>query len=214
MSAWQEAVRYYEAALAVATDLLPLPEQAALHYRMGLAYYHDQDVDPCLEHYEHAIAAYRLTDDVHGLASVLMDKTETQFTLASLPFGVQADLHPLEEALEVLGEDAPGLRGRIYTVMSQVYRFGKQADRAQAMAQQALALGQALADDELCARASFALGLAYLPSLQIHNALESWHNALAAARRINHLQWQGLSLARIPLCLALLGRLEEAEAVP
>ena len=132
MFAWEEAARYYEAALAVAesTEHFTPHNRAALHYRTGLAYYRDQDVGPCLDHYDKAIEAYRLTGDVRGLAQVLIEKTRVQFTLAAVPYGTLINVKPLEEALEALGESEPGLRGNILATMTEVYWHAKQTDRA------------------------------------------------------------------------------------
>jgi hypothetical protein len=213
--AWGDTARYYEAALAVAesTGELSAQDQAELHYRTGLAYYRDQDVGPCLDHYDKAIAAYRFAGDVRGLSQVLMQKTETQYTLASVPLGVLADVQPLQGTLTVLGDDEPGLRGRILAIMSQVYRVARQEAHAKATAQQALAIGQRLQDDQLCTRAGFALGLAHIHGLHVREALESWQSALASARRTDDLLLQGLPLQRMPLGFTLLGQFDDAEAV-
>jgi tetratricopeptide (TPR) repeat protein len=76
-----------------------------------------------------------------------------------------------------------------------------------------LDIGQHLKDDHLCARASFALGLAHIQNLHMQEALESWQYALEAARQADDLLLQGFPLQRIPLGLILLGRFDEAEAV-
>jgi class 3 adenylate cyclase/DNA-binding CsgD family transcriptional regulator len=215
MFAWGEAAQFYEAALAAAeaAGRLSTLERADLHYRAGLARYRDQDVGPCLAHYEEAIAAYRLAGDLAGLANVLIGKTETQYTLASVPLGALPDLQPLEEVLAALGEREPALRGRILSTMAQVYRNARQADKAVAMAQRALALGRSIGDDHLCARASSALALAHIHGLQVREALACYESALSYARRTDDLWLQGWPLQRMPLALTLLGRLEEAESV-
>src|SRR5262249_16816121 len=81
--AWGEAARYYEAALsaATATDRFSAHDRAELHYLAGLAHFRDMDVGPCLDQYEKAIEAYRLTGDMRGLAQVLKDKVGVHFTL-------------------------------------------------------------------------------------------------------------------------------------
>jgi DNA-binding winged helix-turn-helix (wHTH) protein len=211
--AWSTAARYYEATLAAAesTGRLSAQERAALHYRAGLAHSRNQDAGPCLDHYDRAIAAYQQAGDLRGLAQVLLDKTELQYTLASVPLGTLADLQPLEEVLEALHTHEPGLCGRICAVLAQAYRHARQGAKAQAMAQRAFGLGRDLGDDELCARAGAALGLGYMQSLQVREALDSWHQAIAAARRLHNLWLEGCPLARLPLGFVLLGQLEEAE---
>jgi len=213
--AWDEAAHYYEAALAAAeaTGGLTLPEKAELHYWAGLAHYWNQDVGPCLAHYEKAVEAYRMANDIRGLAQVLMRRAETRYTLASVPLGTLIDVQPLKEVLEALGEREPRLRGRILAIMSENYRMARQTDKAKELATQALTIGQHLQDDHLCSHACSALALAHIQGLHVREALESWQRALVYARRANDLILQGWPLQRIPLPLILQGRLEEAEAV-
>jgi class 3 adenylate cyclase/DNA-binding NarL/FixJ family response regulator len=213
--AWDEAAYYYEAALSAAesTGQLSVHDQAELHYWAGLAHYWNQDVGPCLDHYEKAIAAYRLTDDVRGLAQALIGKTHTRFTLASVPLGALADLQPLEDVLTALGDRDPELRGHILAIMAEVYRQARQSANAQEMAQRALEIGQCLKDDRLCARASSALALAHINGLYLREAFECWQQALDYAQRTNDLILQGWPLQRMPLALTLQGRLDEAETV-
>ncbi|MFI5373723.1 MAG: AAA family ATPase [Candidatus Rokuibacteriota bacterium] len=210
--AWGEAAYYYEAA-AGAGDHVAGQDRADLHYRAGLAHYNDQDVGPCLHHYERAIELYHQVGDIRGLAQALMEKTRTQFTLATVPFGTLADIKPLEEVLVALGDLEPGLRGHILAVIAEAYRNGRQAEKARARAQEALEIGRRLEDDLLSAYASFALALSYANDLHVVEALDGWQNALVYARRAEDVIREGWALTRIPLALTLLGRLEEAETV-
>jgi class 3 adenylate cyclase/tetratricopeptide (TPR) repeat protein len=213
--AWSEAAYYYEAALAAAkfASRLSTEDRASFHYRAGLAHYYDQDVGPCLHHYDKAIDAYREIGDIRGLAQALMEKTRTHFTLATVPLGTLADLKPLEDVLGALGDREPGLRGHIAAVMSEAYRNGRQAEKARQRAQQALEIGQQLGDDYLCAYASFALGLAHINDLHVREALDGWQNALAYARRADDSIREGWALHRLPLVHTLLGTFDDAEAV-
>jgi tetratricopeptide (TPR) repeat protein len=215
VSAWGEAAHYYEAALAAAesTAHLTVQERAILHYRAGFARYRDMDAGPCLDHYDKAIVAYRLVGDAPGLAQVLIEKTRLHYTLASVPFGTLIDMRPLEETLEALGEHEPGLRGRIAAVMAEAYWTARQTDQAEAVAQHALDIGQHLADDQLCTQASFALALAHMQRTHVQEALQTWQDSLTYARRTADLWLQSWPLQRIPGALALLGRLDEAEAL-
>jgi class 3 adenylate cyclase/tetratricopeptide (TPR) repeat protein len=213
--AWSEAAHYYEAALSAAesSHALAARERADLHYRAGLAHYYDQDVGPCQHHYNRAIEIYRLAGDVQGLARVLMERTRTQFTLATVPFGIVADIHPLEDVLALLGESEPALRGHILAVIAEAYRNGRQSEKARLRAQQALDIGRELPDDRLSAYASFALALAHINDLHVVEALEGWENALMYARRADDVVREGWALRSLPLALTLLGRLDETEAV-
>src|SRR5215470_5748981 len=213
--AWSEAAYYYEAALTAAesTGNLDVRDRAALHFRAGLAHYYDQDIGPCLHHYQQAIDTYRQAGDVPGLGHALMEKARTQFTLASVPFGSVADLKPLENVILALGEQEPALRGHILAVIAEAYRNGRQAEKARERGQQALELGRQLRDDLLCAYASFVLALAHISDLHVADALEGWQNALVHARKAGDVIREGWALHRLPLALTLLGRLDEVEEV-
>ena len=215
VSAWSEAARYYDAALSIAesTGQLSIYDRAELHYRAGFAYYRDTDVGPSLDHYEKAIEGYRLTGDVRGLAEVLMGKTRAYITQAAVPYGTLADVRPLEEVVEALGENEPQLRGRIWAIMAEVYWHARQAAKAVEMAQRALAIGQHLQDDRLCAHACFALALAQTQNLYVKDAIESYQNALSYGRHADDLWLQGWALHRMCVVLSRLGRLDEADAV-
>jgi class 3 adenylate cyclase/DNA-binding CsgD family transcriptional regulator len=213
--AWGDAARYYEAALsaAEATGRLSSQERAELHYWAGLGHYRNQDAGPSLDHYAKAIEGYRQTGDIRGLARALMDKTRIQYSLASVPFGTLVDIEPLEEVFEIFGDSEPGLRGRIAAILSGAYWVARQTDKAEWLAQTALEIGQGLGDDRLCAMACSQLGLAQLQDLRAREALESWQNALTYARQADDLWLQNMPLARMPMALTSLGRLDEAEAV-
>jgi class 3 adenylate cyclase len=214
MFAWSDAAGYYEAAHAAAElgGQLSIKERADLHYWAGLAHYNDQDVGPCLYHYDRAIEGYRASGDVRGLARTLMERTRTQFTLAAVPLGTLADLKPLEEALAGLGDTEPGLRGHIAAVMSEAYRNGRQPEKSRQRAEQALAIGRDLGDDHLCAYAGFALALAHINDLNVPGALAGWESALVYARQADDLIRESWTLHRMPLALTLLGRFDDADA--
>ena len=213
VSAWREAAHYYEGALSAAGSCgrLSLHDRAEMHYRAGLAYYRDQDVGPCLDHHNKAIEAYRLAGDMRGLAQALMEKTHIPYRTS--PYGTRVDVQALENVLQALGEDEPGLRGNIAAAISQAYRYGRQPAKAKEMAQRAVEIGQRLKDDRLCAEASFALGMAQAQTLHVRETLESWQNAVAHARRADDLWLQGQPLTRLPHILTSLGRLDEAQAI-
>ncbi|MGH7305829.1 MAG: ATP-binding protein, partial [Candidatus Rokuibacteriota bacterium] len=213
--AWSEAARYYEAALSAAqsTGRLSATDRASLHYRAGLAHYHDRDVGPCLHNYEKAIEGYRVTGDTEGLAQALMEKTRTQLTLAAVPLGALVDIQPLEDILTALGDREPGLRGRLLAMVAEAYRHGRQAEKAKERAQQALEIAQRLGDDHLSANASFALGLSHTNDLALEEALVGYQNARDYARRAGDSIREGWALHRTPVPLTLLGRLDEAQAV-
>lgn len=214
-AAWSDAAQYYEAALSAAESIahFPVRDRAELHYRAGLARYWDMDAGPALDHYEKAIAAYRLAGEIQGLARVLMEQARTYYTLASVPLGTLADIQPLEAALEALGERETELHGSILNVMSAAYSTAQQQDKARELAQRALEIGQRLQDDRLRAYAYFVLGVAQGRSLHVQEGVECFQKVLALARRCDDLVLQDWALTRLPVALTWLGRFQEVEAV-
>ena len=198
---------------AESSGSLSVRDLADIHYWAGLAHYHDQDVGPCVHHYERAIAAYRLAGDVRGLAQALLEKARTGYTLAALPLGALADVKHLEDVLTSLGDEEPELRGHVAAVMAEVYRNGRHAEESRKWARHALDLGRQIADDHLCAHASYSLGQAYIHELEAAEAVAAWEGAVVHARRAGDVIREGWALHRIPLALTLLGRLNEAAAV-
>lgn len=213
--AWGDAARYYAAALDASTRTasLSLQEHADLHYQAGLACARDQDAGPCLEHFAQAGAVYRALNDPAGVAQALGEHLRASYNLGQIPLGTQADTQPLETALDALGDHQAELKGRLATILAGAYWTARQADRAERIAQQALAIGNALGDDRLRTQASYYLGLVQCQVLHLHQALASWRLALTAAQRLDDVILQGFPLPRLPLVLTVLGRLDEAESL-
>lgn len=211
--AWGEAARYAETALSAAesTGRLSAHDRAELHYRAGFAHYRNMDIGPCLEHYEAAVAAYRQSGDMPGLARTLMAKTRAYFTQASVPYGTLIDVRPLEEMLQVLGDAEPELRGYLSALIAEVYWHGRQTGQAERMARQALAIGRQGENRLICSYANHVLALAQVQSLRVREALRSWQDALAYARQVDDLWLQSWPLSRIPTVFLSLGQLDEAK---
>ena len=191
--AWGDAAHYYEAALAT-TESVPYfstQDRADLHYQAGLAHYHAMDVGSCLHQYERAIEAYRQLNDVQGLTRVLIEQNRSQRTLASVSFGTEKEIEPLQAALDILEEEDLGLRGRVLATLAQAYWHAKQPEKTGEIAKQALAIGKRMTDDWLCAQASHGLALAQVPRFQMREALENWQAALDYAKRAEDLVLAG-----------------------
>src|SRR5437899_8197342 len=127
--------------------------------------------------------AYHSTEDVEGLAQVLMAKTRAYMTQAAVPYGTLIDMQMLEEVLRTLGVQNPGLRGRILATMAEAYWHARLTDKAEELTRQALEIGQGSQDDLICFHAHHVLALVYMQRSRPTEALESWRNALALARK-------------------------------
>ena len=215
IGAWDEAARFYEAALRAGATSGTLSEgdRATLHYRAGYAYNRDFDVGPCLDHYEKAIDAFRDLGDAVGLARAQQEKTRAAYTFGSVAYGTLTDVEPLERALEGLGESEPQLRAACLDTLANAYWTARDQEKARELAARALEMGRQVDDDSLCARACGTLALTELQSLHLREALEISQRGLKYARRSGDLKLVEQRLLRIPLWLFWLGRLDEAESV-
>lgn len=214
--AWEEAARYYEAAIQASESLegFAAHKRAALYYQAGFTHYWNQDAGPAQERLEQASAIYRTLGDIRHLALALIVQTQLGFMHASLPFGVLSPYaEPLHRAIERLGDAEPSLRGNVMAVLAQAYRHARQTERAIEVAQQALDLGLEVYDDDLCARAHDSLGLAYLGRLHVEAAISSWQATLTFLQHTENVYLYGQALINLPLALNLQGELEAAETV-
>jgi len=207
--AWREAAYFHAAAVRDAPQL-PLRELALGNLRAGLAANHDYDVPGCLAHYERAVQAFEAAKDDVGLAWSLMYLLRARLTFPSRDPAAELDVRPLEELAQRFGETHPSLRALLWGTISEARWSAGQIELAQAAAEQAVAIAKLYDDGVGCHHALISLGLAQLAQLRVREALESWLESAAHARRSHDLWLQATPGARISLALLHLGRLEEA----
>lgn len=210
---WALAARHYEAALAAneVAGLLATDRHADLRYRAGVAEFRDMDADAALAHYSRAIQLFEECGDTRGRSRALLDQARTHLTLRSVPYGTLIDVDPLEGCLEDLGTSEPELSSYICATLADAYAIAKQPDRALRFGEQALEIGTQLGDDGLCAYARVALGNCHVQSVALDEARSCFEGALANARASGEAWTEGWALQRLPLTLAWLGRLDEAD---
>lgn len=209
-SAWFDAARYYETALAIGAELSDA-DRALLHYRTGFAHFRDHDPGPCLDHFQRAIDAYRALDDVAGLARAVMGHTRARFTLASVGYGALIDPAPLREVHARLGDDEPVLAGFVASELAQVYWTARRPQEATTMARSALAIGERTQTGALAAEAHRALALVAAQSLDPRGTRDHLAAGLEWARRGGERWLESQLLQRQPLALHWLGRFDAAE---
>jgi DNA-binding winged helix-turn-helix (wHTH) protein len=207
--AWHDAARFYETATRVSAAL-PIAEQAALHFRGGLASSHAVNSEACLRHYTQAADLFAQIGDDAGRARVLMFLLRAQLTSPSVAYGAPLDVSALEALALKLAEPQPALCALILETLSEAYWTAGDAARAESYAERALVIGNNLDDDAVCRNACMGLALARFSRLRVRDAVESWREALARARRSRDLWLASNACARIPLGLIFLGRLDEA----
>ena len=213
-AAFREAARFYQAALAAGGDRSRLStlDRAELHYRAGLASFREQDVGPCLENYERAVAGFREADDFRGLARALMGRTRAYFTLASVGYGTLIDPQPLEQVAKRAEAEDPVLCGLVRAELAQVFWTACESEKAREMATRALETARQEGDDDLAAESHRALALVASQTMDVSDALANLEAGLACARRASNDWLESQLLQRLPLPLMWLGRLDDAVA--
>src|SRR5262249_38860314 len=206
-AAFREASRFYQAALAAGGDgsRLSVLERAELHYRAGLASFREQDVGPCLENYERAVAGFREAGDLRGLALALMGRTRAYFTLASVGYGTLIDPQPLQQVAERAEAEYPVLCGLVRAELSQVFWTACESEKAREMGTLALDTARRERDDELAAESHRALALVSSQTMDVGDVLANLEAGLACARRASNDWLESQLLQRLPLPLLLPG---------
>jgi class 3 adenylate cyclase/tetratricopeptide (TPR) repeat protein len=211
MFAWAEAARLYARAAEAAGRSLPPGELGELHFLAGLSHHHDFDLGPCLEQYGRAMDAFREANDLAGQAQTLRHQTRALYNTAGTTYGDQIDLSQHERVLAMLGDREPLIRGFLLEVMSQVHWTARDSTRAEALAHRALSLGIEADDDRLRHHASFALGLAQFQSGRLGEALASYTDSLAYARRTGDPWIESTPMQRLAVVHHSFGQLDAAE---
>ena len=211
--AWGDAARYYEAALSAARsgERFSAHDLAELHYLAGRAYRYDHDAGPALEHFERAIPGFRETGDFASLARALAEKVRIRFSLAAVPFGVLTDVQTLEEVLGALGPEDREAKARVLETMSTAFFHARQGDRAEQLAQQALAVAKETGNDEIYAQVGTTLSLSAMTALRLEQALQYQDESIEFALRSGVPDAACWPMVRKCGVLISLGRLGDAE---
>ena len=212
-ASWRDAARFYRAALAVdeSAHVLTPRDRAKLHSLTGQACYRDQDAEPCLEEFDHALTAFAQCGDMRGHARALVGKTRAQLTLASVAYGTLIDPEPLRAAAERIAEADPSLCALLWSELAQVFWTARRTDEAEAAARRALETGQRLENDYICAEGLRGLWLVQSQVMQVREALASLEQGLMHARRYGDPWLESHLIQREPLTLTWVGRLDDAE---
>jgi class 3 adenylate cyclase len=214
ISAWGAAARYYSAALdnAAYAGSLPAIERARLAYRTAMARYRNLDVIGSRESFARAVELFKEQGDLLGWADALVGWTRSHISHELYGGPRVLESPEVREFFAAVGEDHPIARARMETQIAEVL-FTAQRPEARDYAERALAVGRDTADAMLTMHASDTLGITSWLNLSPAEALEYHQQALDLAREIGDPWYEAWPLQRMPLALAALGRLKEAESV-
>jgi len=207
--AWHEAAFFYDAALTTRARL-SVAGRAGIHFRAGLAASHNGAPERALLHYQDAAEAFKAAGDELGFAWAFMYAVRARFTTSVIGSGTGDDMHELEALIARLGEGQPALHGLLLETLAAGAWASGDNERAEDFAEQALAVGSSIEDDVVCFHACMGLALARFSNLRLREAVASWLDADAHARRSRDPWLRALAGPRITLALQQLGRFDEA----
>ncbi len=212
MYAYGDAATYYRGALQALTRLGGSShDMAELSFKVGMAHFKDGDYSLAADFFGQACDLYEQSDDSWGTSLACLHLGWIDSFTAS-PGETRAH-DRLQRALDVLGDDDPSLRGRILSFMSQMYFYARQADEAEKLARETLEIAERVKDTALLYHASFSLGLVHFQMMRFADALHDWELSSRVAHELNDPWLEPAPLARRPMPLAVLGRLDEARSI-
>jgi class 3 adenylate cyclase len=207
--AWDEAARYYEAALTRAQSP---GELAELHRRAGLSRRGNLQLAQAVGHFETALELLGPDADPATRAELHLWRIRCGIgTREMLP--VVADRAPLEALVDDIEADEPELAAESLVELSQSYWVEWRMKQASECARRAMAIADAHDDHSAYARATTALCVPQWARYALDESLATLEDGVAHARAAHDESLlAGGPTFRVPLVLTWLGRLDDAEA--
>jgi tetratricopeptide (TPR) repeat protein len=153
---WVLAVRYYDAAVAVATGVKDLLQLAKMHHGLGRAYQSMQQPSTARQHYDKALALYSIESDLSSVYRVENDLGDLMLEQGQLDSAEEHMLKALAGSNE-LSMDRRG-RGFILANLGEVHlRRGKLTEAADYL-EQALLVAEAINERVVMANVNVLFG--------------------------------------------------------
>jgi class 3 adenylate cyclase/tetratricopeptide (TPR) repeat protein len=209
--AWQDAARYFEAAVHAWKHTAPLDHDlAALALRASAARLNNGEPEAALRNADIAIAA---SDSDSPIDVALAWNAHVRAELFRATHGEPINFGPLEELMPELERSAPEVAANTYTTLASVYaNANRQIDEARLACRRAIDLGTRCGEHAACAAAWGQLAVTQWMRLELTDALESLdaeeHHAVEAGDRARLAHAVTLK----PLLSAWLGRFDDATA--
>jgi class 3 adenylate cyclase len=206
---WRRAAFHFETALAESRSQ-GAAAHAALHYRAGIAHFRTLDGSTSAEHFDRAAEGYEKAGDEPGALRARVEAIRARSVLSGAVFGFRPpDLEPLAARIAALPEGERALRVYATAMLADSLAMAREPEWALEAAERAVREAEPEGDDLRC-RAHAVLGVVQLSRLELPAAVQSLRRALRFGRRLGDPWYEALSLQRLPLILAWLGRMDEA----
>jgi class 3 adenylate cyclase len=206
--AWDEAARYFEAALA---HPQPPEELAELHRRAGLSRRGNLQLAQAVAHFEQALQLVGDDADAQTRAELHLWRIRcaigTHETL-----DVVADRGALEALVDEVEADAPDLAAEALVELSQSYWVEWHMKQATQCAERAMSIALHHDDHSAYARATTTLSVPQWARYDLRGSLATLEDGVAHARAAHDESLlAGGPVFRVPLVLTWMGRFEDAE---
>jgi len=210
LTAWSEAARYYEGAIAGADAHADPLGVAALHRLAGLCQRYDLNLERALHHFDRAIELRRPFGDAEALAELYIWRIRCGIGNQRL-LDVVAETGSLERLVEELEPGSPALASEGLAELAQSYWATGQLGRAEEAARRAMSIAGGVEHHVAYARATVALSVTQWMRYDLRGSLAALEDGLAHARATDDKSVITSSLSRLSLVLTWLGRFEDAE---
>jgi len=206
--AWDEAARYYEAAL---TRPQAPAELAELHRRAGLSRRGNLQLAQAVTHFEAALHLLGPDADAATRAELHLWRIRCGIGTREM-LSVVADREPLEALVDELETEDPELAAEALVELSQSYWVEWRMKQAAQCAHRAMAIAEEHDDHSAYARATTALSVPQWARYDLQGSLATLEDGVAHARAAaDESLLAGGPVFRVPLVLTWLGRFDEAE---
>lgn len=212
--AWPEAADLFESALLAAGRLTAAPMHTVgdLHRKAGIAHLQLYDKGPAIHHLERAIDSFRSAGDRRGMLLALQDRARAAVQSGMVSYGQLQSVEPLEECLDSAEITDDNLRASVLGTLAESYWVARRPDRATELSEEALCIAREIGNDRLLAEMCIHRAIAHLQYLELHAAVDTYEEGIAAARATNHLTALEQCLTRLAMVSLLLGRTANAES--
>lgn len=206
---WDEAARYYEAALTVPQHQ---DEKVELHRRAGLSRRGNLQLARAVEHFEAALGL--LGDDADAAIRAELHLWRIRCAIGTHEMlDVVHDRGALEALVDEVETDAPELAAEAMVELSQSYWVEWRMLQATRCAERAMEIASANDDHSAYARATTTLAVPQWARYDLAGSLATLEEGVAHARAArDDSLLAGGPVFRVPLVLAWMGRFPEAEA--
>jgi len=211
VAAWEEAARYYEAAIGAASSSIALEELVTLHRLAGFCHRAALDLPRAVGHFQSAIGLLGPDGDPATLAELHLWRIRCAAATQDL-LDVARDRGPLEDLVDALEDSRPDVAAEGLVELAQSSWVLWELDRCEAAARRALAIASRHDDHESCARAATQLCIPLWARYELQESLATLEEGVRHAQAAgSDSLLAGGPLFRVPLVLTWLGRFDDAK---